>query len=155
FYQGFLIKVNPFSISAYDLSGNRVKYIDAGAFTNSSPQHGFVDAAGVFWIADANNGLVKSTDNGNSFIYPNGPFSINLFSIASLNGRLWAAGGAATRDNLYTNTYSKDGIYFFKDNQWKSFNRGTDIELDTSGAFDFLYVAIDPNNPDHAFSGSW
>lgn len=155
YYQGFLIKVNSFSISAYDVTGNRTKYVDLGAFPRSSPKHGFVDAQGVLWIADDNNGLVKSIESwDNQFIYPNGPYSVNVYSMASLNGRLWAAGGMVT-GNLYDNTYSKDGIYLFKDNQWTSFNRGTDIELDTSGAFDFICEAIDPANPDHAFFGSW
>jgi hypothetical protein len=154
YYNGHLIKVNFFSISAYDLTGNRVKYVDLGAFPNSRPEHGFVDADGVLWIADDNNGLVRNDNWGYQFIYPNGPYSVNVYSMASLNGRLWAAGGMVI-GNLYDNTYSKDGVYLFKDNHWTSFNRFTDIELDTSNAFDFICVAIDPSNPDHAYVGSW
>src|SRR5258706_6862160 len=154
YYQGYLIKVNFFSISAYSLSGNRVRYVDVGAFPNSRPRHGLVDAGGILWIADDNNGLVKSTDSGNSFIYPNGPFSVNVYAMASLNGRLWAAGGMVT-GNIYDNTYSKDGVYLFKDNQWTYINRYTDVPLDTLNAFDFISVAIDPSNPDHVYFGSW
>src|SRR5258705_5871069 len=154
-HQGYLIKVNSFSISAYDLSGTRIKYVDAGAYPTSKAQHGFVDGAGILWIADDNNGLVKSIQSwDNTFIYPNGPHSVNVYSMASYNGRLWAAGGMVV-GNLFANTYSKDGIYLFKNNHWTSINRDTDIELDTMNAFDFVSVAIDPNNPDHAFSGSW
>lgn len=153
YYQGYLMKVNPFSISAYDLSGNRVKYLDLAAYPNAQPQDGFVDAAGVFWVADDHNGLVKSND-GNSFIYPNGPYSVNVYAMSSLNGRLWAAGGMVT-GNIFDNTYSKDGIYLFKDNQWTSINRNTDPPLGTLNAYDFICVAIDPTDPDHAFFGSW
>ena len=155
YYQGHFIKVNGFSISGFDLSGNRVKYIDIGAFPNSKPQHGFIDAAGILWIADDNNGLVKSVESwDNKFIYPNGPYSVNVYAMSSLNGRLWAAGGMVV-GNIFDNTYSKDGVYLFKDSHWSSFNRNTDIPLFTTGAYDFISIAIDPSDPDHCFFGSW
>jgi ligand-binding sensor domain-containing protein len=155
YYNERLIKVNNFSISAYDLSGNRTRYIDVGSFPNSQPKHGLVDAAGIFWIADDKNGLVKSVESwDNTFIYPNGPYSVNAYAMASLNGRLWTAGGMVI-GNIFDNTYSKDGVYLFKNNHWTSINRTNDIALDTLGAYDFVSVAIDPSNPDHCFFGSW
>src|SRR5262249_3232518 len=155
YYQGYLMKVNSYSISAYDLSGNRVKYVAQGSFPNAQPRHGLVDASGVFWFADDNNGLVRGTsDGGLSFIYPNGPASVSVYAMASRNGRLWAASGVVV-GNLFDNTYSKDGVYLFKDNHWTSFNKNNSIELDTSNAYDFVCVAIDPSNPDHAFLGTW
>ena len=154
FYNGYLIKVNAFSISAFNLSGDRTKYIDIGAFPNSQPRHGLVDGSDIFWIADDKNGLVRSEGWNNSFIYPNGPYSVNVYAMSSLNGRLWTAGGMVT-GNIFDNSYSKDGVYLFKDNRWTSFNLNTDPPLFTQNAYDFISVAIDPANPDHAFFGSW
>jgi hypothetical protein len=147
--------VNGYSISCYNTSGSRTHYIDVNAFPNSAPQDGFVDSQNILWIADARNGLVRSIDySNNNSIYPNGPYSKYVFSMASSESRLWVAGGLIN-GNLFINAYSKDGAYLFKDNQWRTYNKGTCQFMDTCNYFDFVSVAIDPNNPDHVFFASW
>lgn len=150
-----LIIVNGYSISAYNNTGSRTHYIDAVAFPGSSPQDGFVDAQNILWIADQSNGLVQSNDYTHNYPkYPNGPFSSNVYSMASSNGRLWVAGGMI-EGNLFINNYSKDGAYLLKDNHWTSYNKTTCDFMDTTNFFDFVSVAIDPDNADHAYLGSW
>ena len=150
-----LIVVNFYSISAYDNSGVRTHYAALNAYPNPSHEDGFVDASNILWIADKNNGLVRGTINDEySSIYPNGPFASNVYSMAASNGRLWVAGGMI-EGNLFSNSYSKDGAYLFKNNFWTTYNKTTCQYMDTTNFFDFIAVAIDPDNPDRAFFGSW
>ncbi|HLG36303.1 MAG TPA: two-component regulator propeller domain-containing protein [Bacteroidia bacterium] len=150
-----LIIVNSYSISAYDNQGLRTHYVDAGWYDNPNQRDGFVDTDNILWIADRNNGLVRTTTSGEySTIFPNGPGSTSVYNMAARNGRLWVAGGMI-EGSAYFNNYSKEGAYLFKSNQWKTFNKTTDDNLDTVDYFDFVSVAIDPADADHAFIASW
>jgi len=161
FFENHLTVVNSYSISAYNTSGTRTHYIDQSAYTSccdrtSNPQDGFVDSNNIFWIADGSNGLTRNIQNPEThlLIYPNGPGASGVYAMASKNNRLWVAGGLIS-SNIFSNTYSKDGAYLYSNNQWKSYNKTTDPPLNAINFFDFITVAIDPDNADHAFIGSW
>jgi hypothetical protein len=160
FYGSHLTRVNGYSISAFDEAGNRTHYVDAGAYDscchrNSNSQDGFVDSDNILWIADGTNGLVRYVNATDiTFIYPNGPASTSVYAMAAKDSRIWVAGGMINSSGFY-NSYSKDGAYLLKNNQWKTFDKTTNPALDTVAFFDFITVAVDPDDGDHAFVGSW
>jgi hypothetical protein len=142
-------------VAAYDVNQNIVHNINSWDFNNANPLDGLVDQSNIFWIADGNNGLVKNPAQGDyTFIYPNGPGSPNAYAMAGRDGRIWVAAGMIEGAGFF-NRYTGEGGYLFKENQWKSFNKRTDHGLDTTTFTDFVAVAIDPVNPDHAYFGSW
>ncbi len=111
------------------------------------PQYALYDKAKNLWIADRENGLLKSVNGGlDNGIYPDGPKYPDVTELVYSNGNIWVATGAEG------NRYDQRGAYLFKNEKWINYNRETIPEMQ---AFPNLSeIAIDPNNPDHIFGGS-
>ncbi|MBK9765114.1 MAG: T9SS type A sorting domain-containing protein [Flavobacteriales bacterium] len=129
-----------------------------GKFTK--PQQAIRDAEGFVWIADAEQGLIRAQDTEvGSSIVPNGPKTASAWRMAADNGTLYVATGAVS--GIWDSRFQKDGIHMRKNGQWSTMDRSTSTLLDL-GANEFggsvndpICVAIDPNDPTHAFVGSW
>lgn len=111
------------------------------------------DSDGIFWIADYNRGLMKTEDGWTAeFISPNGPYSNNVYDMDLKNQNLWVASGGRGSD--WGKLYIPDGVYHFSNETWKNYNRSTGYTAFDSIS-DMICVAVDPNNPKHAFVGTW
>ncbi|MEO6883980.1 MAG: two-component regulator propeller domain-containing protein [Bacteroidia bacterium] len=112
-----------------------------------------VDQNNTIWIADQNTGLVKYVNPSTSVPYaPNGPKTSNVFAMAISNNTLWAVPGGV--DGHWDNEYNKDGIFLFNNDSWSTINP-CNCGPNTDTLFDEMAVAVDPNNPTHAYIGSW
>ncbi len=92
------------------------------------------------WIADMATGLVKISGNNITRYQPNSPLSVASGEMIVQNGSLWVASGAVTAN--WDNTYSTNGLFQFKDNEWINYNATTYPVFDS--LYDFVTVAIDP-----------
>ena len=156
-YNNNLIYRNNFKIAAFDVTGNELRNVDIYRYNNAEIRRGFLDGAGNFWIADFNNGLIRQkSDNSIQMISPNGPRSEASWALAGRNGKLWVASGALSGDA--PNYEVKNGVSRFADNTWRTFDCTNDSiysQLCASGSKSVVCLAIDPNDADHVFVGSW
>tara|TARA_B100000795_G_C22800477_1_gene441623 strand:+ start:280 stop:2589 length:2310 start_codon:yes stop_codon:yes gene_type:complete len=104
---------------------------------------------GIIYIADERHGLViNSAPEVYEVITPEGPGSENCWDLSYSEGAMWVATGAL-KYNL-NNFWNKNGVYQFKNEKWINYNKnGID------SVYDITTIAVDPNNPDHVFFGSW
>jgi ligand-binding sensor domain-containing protein len=151
-----LVYINNGKIALCDESGNILRSVFNWDYTNGAIRDGFMDSDNNFWIADNNNGLVKQSSNFSiEVISPNGPRSEAVWAMQSRNGKLWVASGALEADHPDFNI--KSGIYYFSDNHWNTFDLTNDAVYSQAAANSpaVICVAIDPNDPEHAFIGNW
>ena len=84
----------------------------------SAPQDAWADGQGVVWIADQNNGLLRSTDGAFASFLPNGPPSDAIAGIRFVNQRIVALGADLS------------GVFsVFNEGQWATFRPPTDAQL--------------------------
>lgn len=105
-----------------------------------------------YWVADRNHGLVKVTDNwSNDVIYSNSPYADGCYRLDIQYGKVLVAGGGLTHNLV--NNYFRNGVYLFENETWTNFNHETSDSIDFNKDWDFVSVAINPNNTDQmAFS---
>ena len=106
----------------------------------------------VFWMADFNNGLVKSSKDSPAyeFIKPQGPASNKVFDMDIVDSHLWVVPGDL---DGWNNLYNIDGISVFNDNKWEVI--AGDSLYNAYGVFDLINVCVDPKDPKRVFCSSW
>lgn len=106
-----------------------------------------------YWIADKNFGLVKAVDTWNTtLVYNNAPNTDGCYRIDIQYGKVLVAGGGLTHNLV--NNYFRNGVYVFDDETWTNFNYKTQTNIDNNQDWDFVAVAINPNNTNEfAFGG--
>lgn len=115
---------------------------------------------GAIWAADKEKGLVRGEgyDIG-AAVTPNGPRSANVYRLATSNGSLYVTTGGVT--GTWTNRYLKDGVHVYRDGLWRTYSpNNTQLLAEGANSFagaanDMLDVVVDPDDPAHAFVGSW
>ncbi len=96
-------------------------------------------------IADKRVGLVfEYEDNVFDYKYPNGPYNNYTAKALYSNGKIITTDGNNRASGWYEPTWN-----VFENEEWKSYH----ITRDT--AFNFFSIAVNPNNPDNMFIGSW
>jgi len=148
----YLIYTGAGSTNVIDSSAKIILHIfNYGFASNVSPNDAILDNNMTLWIADANYGLVHSSNsfNGESYIPP-GPFSNSAFSMAAQGPYLYIAPGGY--DQSFVPLYvSGVGISEYSDNSWYRL-----IDNSSPDSIrDLCCVAIDPRNSSHAFAGCW
>lgn len=131
-----------------DLSGAELIYTYGSEYNGVRPRD-IILADGLYFIADFQYGLVKRVGQWqNELFTPQGPDSENCWDLNYANEAMWVSSGAL-QYNL-NNFWQKKGVYQFKDNTWKSYNSGG-----VDSVYDITSIAVNPNNADHVFFGSW
>ncbi|NPA36696.1 MAG: T9SS type A sorting domain-containing protein [Chlorobi bacterium] len=133
-------------ISSYEFEGNET--------SAPSINDAIIDEnTGTLFIADNNYGIVEIQENNtDNYYYPDGPMSNNVYDIAASEKCIYTtAGGITTSWNnlMYPGEYS-----YFDGTSWKKFRRDYQNEEQKYWR-DFLDIAIDPNDPAHAYICSW
>ncbi len=146
-------------VRQYDGNMQEVSYIGSIQGQSFKVNAAAPRGAGGVWIATDNNGLGRGEGTGSdSFFSPNGPRSTSAQRMDVQNGLLMVVCGAVAGN--WTNTYSHEGIHIFKEGAWNT-HRDLDDPLlygvnnFGGGAVDQMAVAVDPNDPGHAYTGSW
>jgi hypothetical protein len=112
----------------------------------------FVDETETLWLADIKFGLVKTAGFvGGTNYYPNGPITTNAYWMDVRNSEVLTVPGG--HDDAWNNVFNKEGNSVLSGNSWSVYDRSTMNVLDTM--YDFISCAIDPNDADHYWLGSW
>ncbi len=136
-----------------DLSFDRKVYTYGEEFEATlQPSAVLTSSDGNYYVADRLQGLVVSPDLQffQSHIL-NGPHTTKVFDMSIVGSRVVVASGGRT--DSYGNMYTQDGIFSYTDGSWMNYYKENTPALDT--AYDFVCVAINPNNPNEYAVGSW
>ena len=103
----------------------------------------------TIWLADERKGLVEVISANQYETHTIlGPISNRVHEITTLGNDVWIASGSV-EGRHWNNTYNKDGVFKFSENEWKTYNRNSLVGIDS--LFDFLSVAIDPKDHDKVY----
>jgi ligand-binding sensor domain-containing protein len=102
------------------------------------------------WIADSISGLLAYNSTVAERYQPNSPYSISSGEMMVKDGVLWAASGTVT--STWANTFSKNGLYRFSNDEWTNFNKESIAAFDS--LYDIITVAVDPKD-NTAWAGSF
>lgn len=129
----------------YDQNYVFVDSIRTNDYTSPNISDAMVDNSNTIWITDLGNGLIKHIGSNFDFIFPNAPYSADVFSFDIKNKRVLVAGGGIgqTGNNVFTN----GTVHSFQKQQWK-----TIINYNVA---DIVNVIIDPANTNHFYAGTW
>ena len=136
-----------------DLDRERVAF-DYGFGTFARPAHAIIDDDDLMWIADRVNGLVRhepAPSFGFSIVRVNGPSFISSTGMSISDGKCYIASGGITP--VGANTFNKNGLYTFKDNEWSNISV---YDFDETQFFqDYLSVIIDPFDSRRVYATSY
>jgi hypothetical protein len=108
--------------------------------------------SGYYWIADQYNALSKfsSGSTADEVYSPNSPDGIASGEMLEYNQVFYAAAGEV--NDSWNYQYNGNGIYRYKNGEWKNFNRSHYPALDSM--LDFIAVAVDPRD-ESVWAGSF
>jgi len=137
-----------------DTTGKSIRHVNSYSFGGSvSPNDGILDNYLNVWIADANYGLVEffyPYATAQSY-FPSGPFSNSIFSVTAQGSTVYVApGGYIQSDELPLNS-GGIGTSEYSNGSWYRLIESSP----TDTLLDLCCIAIDPQNPLHAFAGSY
>lgn len=136
-----------------DLDRERVAF-DYGFGTFARPAHAIIDDDNLMWIADRVNGLVRhepAPSFGFSIVRVNGPSFISSTGMSISDGKCYIASGGITP--VGANTFNKNGLYTFKDNEWSNISV---YDFDETQFFqDYLSVIVDPFDSRRVYATSY
>jgi hypothetical protein len=109
-----------------------------------------LDDQNVLWIADGNNGLVKS---GNQIekIVPEGPVDNMVYSLTMGGQNLWIASGG--RNNSWGNLYLPPKFQLNNQGSWSVFDNP--VFTNSNDFRDIISVTADPKDAEHIYAASW
>ena len=116
-----------------------------------APKCAVMDADNNYWIADDHLGLVRYKDWGSDKITPNGPGSVDVFSMAISGSDLYVAPGGV--NSSWGNVWNINGVYSFVGDTWHVLKEQSPAAWDT--LYDIVCIAIDPTDNNHVFAGSF
>ena len=136
-----------------DLARERVAFEYGGGLW-ARPAHATIDDQSVMWIADRLHGLVRhepAPSFGFNVISVNGPGFISSTKMSIWDGRCYVAAGGVTP--IGANTFNKNGLYSFKDNEWN--NMSVFRFAETSTFHDYVSVIVDPFDSKRVYTTSY
>lgn len=124
-------------------------YTHAGAF-GLDVKGVHLDPNGIYWIAEASNGLLKQYDNWSvSKILPNGPNTSSAFALDVIDGNIWITSGG------YGNYRSNRPYNYRVKGEWKTVPTEVSNPVGGGNLYSFVSVAINPTNVNQVYVGSW
>ncbi len=146
-----LISVSENLFTVYDDSLNFFQAIYS--FNNQfsiTPLECIMKEDNYYWVADKNNGLIKTIDNLvlGEIIVPNGPSSPNVFNMDFFEDELWLVSGG------YGIGLQEKLINHSSNGTWGNFSN-TMLNSQGMNARDMVSVAINPGNKNNVYVGSW
>lgn len=117
------------------------------------PNMAIGDRNGEIWIADSENGLMRTNLVVQDIIAPNGPHHADAKQIDAYNDHVWIAHGGVT--GYYGNQFNIRNISYNIDDEWKTIANPPGTNSDFPGTLDIISVSIDPTDNNHVYMGSW
>lgn len=105
------------------------------------------------WVADKNNGLIEisRTDWNSETITGNGPYRDDAFRLDWVQNMVAMVPGTIT--SVWGSYYHQPYLNLFNGREWSTFHSGNTPAL--TDTYDFSDVAINPNNPNDYYVGSF
>jgi hypothetical protein len=150
--EGKLLVAHMYYVFIYDENLNELTKI--WTYNPGSPgsEDAMISSEGLVYVGDRNNGLVRQKDEWHyDFIRPAGPATTEVYSMQAVGDNLWVVPGGKT--GSWASIYRNGVIYGLIDGNWRTFNQWNTQGL--APIRDMLNIAIDPNNPQRVFAGSW
>lgn len=143
---------NGWSVSVFSTSGDREAVYSSYNPGNLRPGDAILDKDNKLWVADIEQGLwsIGSDNVGSNYIF-NGPVSPVVAAMDVSGKQLWVVPGGRSAGFAYLYTVPK--IYTLAEGTWRSYDWFNTPDL--LPVRDILCVAADPNDPNHAFLGTW
>ena len=104
-------------------------------------------------VASETHGLVHYDLAGKYLIKPDGPKGIGAFNMDAQEESVWVVGGGVTGTS-WSNRFNQAALSGFIENKWRRYDLSTVPEFLLDTVYDFLAVAVDPDDPTHVFAGS-
>lgn len=151
-YEDQLLICNNYNLYVYDTQLQLERNFYNPGSASIEPKAVVRDSRNTYWIGDRWRGLIKTTNgfDGEDF-KPNGPGTINVYELKARGNKVWVASGG--RANNWAKLYMADGVFAYDGTSWTTHNRANTAAFDTIS--DFVSVAIDPQNTNKAYIGSW
>lgn len=135
----------------YDANGNLLSQCTVLNDASLNPNEATFDDLGNFWLADKNNGAyVTAGTLGEKRVTPIGPQQKTTFNMVYNKGNLWTVPGG---NSNYGNPFNYGQVSKYDGTSWMNRTRDTDSVLNNS--IDYMFVAVDPTDPNHAYFTSW
>lgn len=135
----------------YDANGSMTKSFTVLDDDFLDPNEATFDELNNFWIADKRLGAVVTGGTlQTQRVTPTGPAQKNTLNMVYNKGNLWTVPGGTI---YYQNAYSFGQVSKYNGIDWDNRTRFTDTILNNS--WDYMSIAVDPNNPNHVFFASW
>ncbi len=141
---------------SFQKKGSAVVFTDPGAApqTMETPSMtfpvSFLRHNQEIWIGDSNNGLIKTTPNGDAVFLPNAPYDLALGRGSHAYETVWAPAGTIGQDGK--GKMNMSGFFGFVEGQWKNYNSTAIKALDSMP--DVNVIAVDPATG-HIYAGSY
>ena len=92
------------------------------------------------WIADQNNGLIRTNGSEAERVYPNSPINIASGEMKFIDQALWAAAG--TVNEAWNYQFNPNGIYKYSNSNWEGYNLYVYPKMDSM--LDFITITGQP-----------
>lgn len=110
---------------------------------------------GEVWMGDEREGLIRyrSANNSRENIQPVGPKHLHAYKLQFIDGVLFKSAGAPASN--WGPTYNFRGVEVFAQGEWTTFDSSSDPLFNADNIRDLMVVAVDPDDPEHWFIGTW
>lgn len=116
-----------------------------------NPNEAMFDDLNNFWMADKSLGAVVTGGTlSTQRVTPSGPAQKNTLNMVFNNNNLWTVPGGTI---YYQSVFNYGQVSKYNGIDWENRTRATDTVLNNT--WDYMTVAVDPNNPAHAYFTSW
>jgi ligand-binding sensor domain-containing protein len=137
----YLVVVNLYMTDVFNNGGYRIKH-----FPSSRPFYGIMDMDNNLWVADENEGLILNRESSDKEIFiPNGPKTNGAMTLLYDHEKIYVAAGGDSRS--WQNRWAHSEVDVFDNSTWSGFR-----EVNYK---DVISLAVDPDNSDHIFAGTW
>jgi ligand-binding sensor domain-containing protein len=136
-------------------AANKILRVDVNNQIDSLTGFGYPNEAieandGATWVADLYGGLQRNENGANESLYPDGPFTNDLYRLDVRKGEVFIAAGSI--GSGFDPEFNFDGFYWYDGSAWHYYNQNSNPSLADS-LIDIIAVAADPFS-DKAYFGS-
>lgn len=151
-----LLVTNIYNVLSFDAGLNQIQNIFQYSFSADILPQSADFGGSYYWIADKQSGLVRAkTPWDNTHFIPGGPRTAGAYRIKFNKGDLWLSHGVVY-GAAWLNSYNHDFVSGRIKEEWFTLNNFTDPNNynNPDSTFDFLSLAIDPDDSKHVYAGS-
>ena len=148
-----LLMVAPNDVTLKNSSGSNIHGFFTYQGVYHKPQDAIIDADSTIWIPNLAFGVILDHWTSSENILINGPYKDLAWKMSMYYNQLWIAGGKV--NSSFGKEYSSNGAYRYYKGNWTNYNKNSTALINDNNFTDVIAVVNDPNDPEHAFLGSY